>query len=155
QRDDIEHPDSTADCRFAVLERIPRKADAGSKVLEGRILVVRVAGSDGLVGDVAKVGKLSVDFCDDGGHFIAHSEIQGEVGKYPEIVLNVPGHDGVALAADAIRAGQVGAELIGDYLQHVLDGTKAPESVGAIEFGQVVIDALKRKPSADAMASFG
>src|SRR5215510_5996656 len=149
QGDDIEYPDSTPDRGLAVLERIPGKAGARREVFQRRVVVVGVAGSDCRVGDIAKIGNLSIDFLDHGGHVITHTQIDGEVRTDAVVVLKVSSDNRVTQAADAIRTRELRAELSGLDLQHVGDGLEGPKPVGTIAFIQVVQNAFKREAGAD------
>src|SRR5437016_8535649 len=132
QRDDIEHPDPSPDRGLAVLERIPGKAGARREVFQRRVVVVGIAGSDRSVGDVAKIGNLSIYFLDHGGHVILHTQIDGEVRTDAVVVLNVSSENRVPQAADAIRARELCAEWSGVGLQHGGDGGEGLKPGAAI-----------------------
>src|SRR5262245_18612894 len=151
QGDDIEHPDSSPDRGPAVLERIPGKAGARREVFQRRVVVIGIAGGDRRVGDVAKIGNLSIYFLDHGGHVIPHTQIDGEVRTNAVVVLNVSSDNRVSQAALAIRAGELPAELSWLDLQHGGYGRESPKPVGTIAFIQVVQNAFKREAGADAM----
>src|SRR5437773_9028491 len=127
QGDDIEHPDSSLDRGLAVLERIPGKAGARREVFQRRVVVVGIAGSDRRVGDVAKIGNLSIYFLDHGGHVIPHAQIDGEMRTNAVVVLNVPSENRVPQASDTIRARELRAELSWLDLQHGGDGGEGPK----------------------------
>src|SRR5207244_8080224 len=123
--------------------------------LQRCFVVVWITVSDRLIGDVAKIGNLSIYFLDHGGHVIPHTQIDGEVSTDAVVVLNVSSENRVPQAADAIRARELRAELSRLDLQHGGDGGEGPKPVGTIALIQVVQNAFKREAGADAMPAPG
>src|SRR6185295_11212675 len=106
------------------LERIPCEADAGREILERRVVIKGIAGNHFGVGKIAQIAEFSLHLREHRVHFIAHPQIEREVGANTEIVLKVSRDNRVALAADGIRAYKLRAELIRDVREDVADGAE-------------------------------
>ena len=89
ESDDIEHRDSASDRRLAVLERVPSEAETGRKVLFPRVVEVRITGNRRGVSDVTQICKFSIYFRRNRTDFIAHTQIDREVGTDAEVVLDI------------------------------------------------------------------
>ncbi len=100
---------------LAVAPDVPGQAEPGMKDGVGAVKIGRADFDRG----IERVGQLAlqaVDLAGLGHHFKAETQVQGEVGTPPEIVLNVKADQGRTHASKDVASRQVSLELPGDPL---------------------------------------
>src|SRR5260221_11491612 len=68
-------------------------------------------------GKVPQIGKFAMDFRGDGGHFVAQTKIQRQVGLPAPVVLNISAEQGLSKVAGGKRAGNSALKPLGNILQ--------------------------------------
>src|ERR1700687_3651042 len=126
QWQNIVYTKSSADRRLSIAERVPRKSNPRLKVTQGGVRViranavadsargryssrlewgrklrpaleVRILGRSGIrFGNIHQVGNPALSVVEDGGHFVAHAEVDRQVGTESPVILDISSEKGLS-----------------------------------------------------------